>query len=123
MNSILVIDDERVVLDMIKKALQMHGSCVETATDGADGIQKYNRQDFDLVITDVCMPGTDGLDVLSHIRKSPKKAPPTIGISGTPWLLENSGFDVVLAKPFSIQALFETVDRFIAGSVKRAVNA
>ncbi len=45
-----------------------------------------------------------------------KKAPPTIGISGTPWLLDNSDFDFVLPKPFPIKVLFDTVNKLMANA-------
>lgn len=114
MSGILVIDDEKCILELIRQALSSFGCSVETATNGEEGILKYNNSDFDLVITDICMPGIGGLDVLQHIRTSGKKATPTIGISGTPWLLDNSDFDFVLPKPFPLKALFDTVDKLMA---------
>jgi CheY-like chemotaxis protein len=123
MSCILVIDDERSILNMIEHALSVFGFSVETAVNGEEGIEKYNTCDFDLVITDICMPGIDGLAVLQHIRNSGKKSTPTIGISGTPWLLENSDFDVVLPKPFPIKVLFDTVKRVMGQANSRVATA
>jgi len=120
MGAILVVDDEEIILDMIKQALSRHGCTVETATTGKEGIEKYENGDFDMVITDICMPGTDGLDVLKHIRSSNRKTTPIVGISGTPWLLEGSDFDSILPKPFSLKVLYETVDKFASQTFKRA---
>ena len=108
MGNILVIEDEKDVLLMISKALRIYGFDVETAMDGLEGIKKFDKGDFDLVVTDIRMPGLDGNGVLRHIRNSEKYSTPVIGISGTHWLLDND-FDTYLLKPFSIKTLVDTV--------------
>ena len=55
---ILVIDDEKSILDIIKIVLSRAGFEVEIAMDGQKGIQKFDSGRFDLVITDIQMPGT-----------------------------------------------------------------
>jgi len=107
MSAVLVIDDEEQVLDLLKTALTLHGHQVEIAKDGQEGITKFDRRSYDVVITDICMPGLDGISVVHHIRGSTKRATPVMGISGTPWHFVDADFDVVLEKPFSIRALVE----------------
>ncbi len=109
MPQILVIDDDAGILNMMRLALTRYDYQVETAPNARQGIQKFDESDFDLVITDIRMPGWDGNHVLAHIRKSPKQSTPIIGFSGTPWLLEDSDFDRVLAKPFGLKELISTV--------------
>ncbi len=109
MSSVLVIEDEKGISGLIKEALVRHGHCVETAEDGREGIRKFESGRFDLVITDVLMPEVDGLGVLRHIRSTPRRRTPVIGMSGTPWFLNDTGFDRVLAKPFSLQKLVDCV--------------
>ncbi|MCP3955297.1 MAG: response regulator [Desulfobacterales bacterium] len=109
MSAILVIDDEKQVLDLIKIALTLHGYEVDVATDGYEGISKFDRSRYDVVITDICMPGLDGVGVVHHIRGSEKEATPVMAISGTPWNIEDADFDVILEKPFSIKSLVEHV--------------
>jgi len=109
---VLAIDDEKAILDMLKKALILFGFQVETASNGQEGIEKFDKTDFDVVITDILMPGTDGIGVLTHIRESDRAATPVIGISGTPWLLQKENFDMVLDKPFSIKVLMDVVKQF-----------
>ena len=111
MGTILVIDDDKVILLMLSTLLANYGFKVETSADGWEGIQKFDHSDFDLVITDICMPGLDGNDVVRYIRRSKKKHTPVVGISGTFWLLENDSFDAVLSKPFSMKNLVDTVCR------------
>jgi DNA-binding response OmpR family regulator len=109
MSSILVIEDDQGILELISTALKRFGHCVEEAADGREGIAKFDRGDFDVVITDLRMPRVDGLGVARHVRDSARRRVPIIGMSGTPWLIEGAGFDQVLSKPFALNTLVETV--------------
>ena len=111
MCSILVIDDDKGILSVIQEVLTQFGHRVETAEDGSEGIQKLEDDSFDIVITDMRMPGIDGEGVVKYIRNSQKKSIPVIGISGTPWFLQNKDFDVVLPKPFPLEELVASVSR------------
>ena len=123
MSTILVIDDEKGILHVIREALSRSGYDVETALDGIEGIQKFDDGSYDMVITDLRMPGLDGIGVVEHIRASGNHAVPVIGISGTPWQIQNSGFDEVFAKPFALQDLVESVRRLTRIPLKTAINA
>ena len=125
MCQILVIDDEKNILEMIKMALTKFGHDVETASDGEEGIRKFDEKRFDLVITDIKMPRLDGNGVLQYIRNSKRQSTPVIGISGTPWMLEGKNFDAVLAKPFLIKTLADYIHNFasVPPAVPSAGNA
>ena len=109
---VLAIDDEKAILDMLKRALILFGFEVKIALSGEEGIEKFDNSNIDIVITDVLMPGIDGIGVLNHIRSSARADIPVIGISGTPWLLQQEKFDLILDKPFSIKALIDSVKQF-----------
>lgn len=109
MNQILVIDDEKSILDIVQMVLSRAGFKVEIAMDGKAGIQKFDSGQFDLVITDILMPGLDGRKVVEHIRNSDRPCTPIIGVSGTPWLLENIQFDAVFTKPFPFEDLVNSI--------------
>ncbi|MCP4627262.1 MAG: response regulator [bacterium] len=111
MNSVLVIDDEKTLSNMIGMVLKRNGYTVETASCGNEGIQKFDANLHDYVITDIRMPDGDGMTVLQHIRRSRKPSTPVIGMSGTPWLLKEDSFDAALTKPFTIHKLFNTIER------------
>ena len=123
MCTILVIDDEKGILRVIEEALKKFGHDVEIARDGIEGIQKFDDGCYDMVITDLCMPGLDGKGVVQHIRKSRQNSVPIIGISGTPWQTQDSGFDAVLSKPFPLQDLVESVEKLTTIPVKTALSA
>ena len=66
---ILVVDDEALVRDMIKRGLsQMGGFSVEVAQSGPEAIEKIEKDVFDLVLTDLKMPEMDGLELLKTIK-------------------------------------------------------
>ena len=109
MSKVLVIDDERSIAELLCQALTLVGYNVTTASGGAEGIEIFDKDLFDLVITDIRMPGINGIGVVNHIRKSDRPHTPIIGISGTPWLLEENGFNSTLNKPFTITTLKKTV--------------
>ena len=113
MRSVLVIDDEQMIRDLFKQALSLLNLQVETADNAKGGMAKFDSGLYDLVITDVRMPGVDGHSVVHHIRSSKRRKTPVIGVSGTPWLLHNGDFDEVLYKPFAIQKLIEKAESLL----------
>jgi CheY-like chemotaxis protein len=123
MSTILVIDDEKGILQIMHEALTIYGHKVETADDGLEGIRKFDEGCFDIVITDVRMPVIDGNGVAAHIRKSEKQCIPVIGISGTPWLLEADNFDMVLSKPFPLKQLLNCIRSLLSVSPRMAMGA
>ncbi len=119
--SVLVIDDEPMICDVIQQALGRADFRVETAGDAFAGIAKFDEGVFDVVITDVQMPKGDGYVVVRHIRNSVRSDTPVIGLSGTPWLLKDDCFDRVMEKPFKINQMVDTVRSLTTrcGAVKR----
>jgi DNA-binding response OmpR family regulator len=111
--SVLVIDDEQMIRDLLLYALSSVNFKVETADNAKGGMAKFDNGWYDLVITDVRMPGVDGHHVVNHIRHSDRQQTPVIGVSGTPWLLNDGDFDDVLHKPFAIQSLIEKAKTLI----------
>lgn len=114
MVSVLVIDDEEFILDVLQCSLVQNGFSVKTASGGREGIEKFERGNFDLVITDIRMPDVDGNSVGKHIRRSERARTPIIGISGTPWISKDTVFDKILSKPFKLDALANTIQYLVA---------
>jgi CheY-like chemotaxis protein len=123
MCTILVIDDEKGILRVMQEALSRFGHNVEIAFDGIEGIQKFDNGSYDMVITDLRMPRLDGKGVVQHIRNSRNNSVPILGISGTPWQTQDSGFDAVLSKPFPLQDLVESVKQLTTIATKRELSA
>ncbi len=116
MNRVLIIDDEVPICKMLIYALSRKGIDADMATNGFDGLRKFSQEHFDIVITDMLMPGLDGNGIAREIRNSNKPNTPIIGISGTSWLLEETEFDVVFEKPMSIHTLVDAVNNLITTS-------
>lgn len=72
---ILVIDDERVFLELVKIKLEASGYDVVTAHNGQEGLAGLKRAKPDAVLLDIMMPDKDGLDVLKEIRDMNKDIP------------------------------------------------
>lgn len=123
MCTILVIDDEKGILGVIREALTRFGHKVEIAFDGIEGIEKFDDGSYDMVITDMRMPRLDGKGVVRHIRNSRRNFIPVLGISGTPWQTQDSGFDAVLPKPFPLRDLVESVKKLTTIPPKRELSA
>jgi len=68
MKNILIIDDNEEILDIFKQLLLDEGYRVSTANNGSTGIILFMMQNFDLVITDLNMPGMNGLDVVKRVN-------------------------------------------------------
>lgn len=70
MDKILVVDDEKPTLDMFRLLLNAQGYTVLTAEDGRKGLDVFEREKPPLVITDIKMPGMDGIEVLKRVKQS-----------------------------------------------------
>jgi DNA-binding NtrC family response regulator len=64
---IMVIDDENIVGKRLKPALEKTGDIVETFEDARKALERFNEQDFDIVVTDIRMDEVDGIEVLEHV--------------------------------------------------------
>lgn len=81
--TIMVVDDEAHIRDMLTLLLELHGFAVSTAIDGADAWQKINQCRPDAIILDVMMPVMDGITFCRHLRADPQTTHlPVIMLSG-----------------------------------------
>lgn len=111
---ILAIDDEGLVQECISNVLKLAGHQVTVAACGEEGIACFQKNHYDLVITDLDMPGMDGWEVARTI----KRINPTVPvIMATGWAdrieqegLQGSKVDLLLAKPFSVRGLRDAVN-------------
>jgi len=93
---ILVIEDEKVLLEAIAKKLQLDGYEVQTAADGEEGLNKIFKDKPDLILLDILMPKVDGFGVLTKLNSDPAYAKiPVIIIS-------NSGQPVEIERAMSL---------------------
>jgi len=120
MKKILLMDDEAAVRSMLKKMLERQGYAVITAPNGREGMNLFNKDPVDLVVTDLIMPEKEGIEVIMELRK---KCPdvPVIAMSGggrnTPESYLNAarllGARAVLEKPVQKEIFLEAVQRVL----------
>ena len=114
---ILVVDDESYVRDLLKRVLTRRGHDVYVADDGEAALELMGEHRYDLVLTDVVMPGIDGFDLLRRV-KATYPAVTVIVLTGYARKQSISDFllygaDEYLSKPFQVQALLDSVDRVV----------
>jgi DNA-binding NtrC family response regulator len=117
---ILVIDDERIVVDSITKILKEEGADVEATLSGRQGIEMARRGRYDLVLTDLRMPDIGGMRVLRDIKRA-KPGLPVVMITGfatVPSAIQamKLGAAEILEKPFSPDGLIYAVRKAIGAS-------
>ena len=111
--SILVIEDEEGVRELLKDILTEGGHEVEAVFDGYKGIETFKEKKFDLVFTDLGMPGISGWEVSKEIKKIDDKTPVVL-ITGWQTQLKKSkikesGVDLVVNKPFQVDQILRLV--------------
>jgi DNA-binding response OmpR family regulator len=112
---ILIIDDERGILDEVKDYLEEEGFCVETAEDGTKGLRLLESFRPHVMILDLKLPDISGMEIL---RKSRQSFPGVRVIVSTgyvdPVLIDEAealGRDAYLQKPFNLEVLKMEIDR------------
>jgi len=103
-NNILIVDDEAEILDLIDEFLSMEGFNVQKASSGNDAIEILQNYEIELVITDIRMPGMDGLELLDWIKKNDQRTEVIImtghaSIATAVIALKNSGAYNYFTKP------------------------
>ncbi len=68
MARILVIDDEKIIRNVVRRYLEREGHEIVEAEDGEIGMRIYDKETFDLVITDIIMPNREGIETIAGIK-------------------------------------------------------
>ena len=120
MARILIIDDDPAIRQTIRKILQQKGHHTEEASDGEEGVRLFRAGDFDLVITDLVMPGQEGIETILELRGDfpdvrilAVSGGLSVSKTGPLQDAEALGADASLGKPFSIQELTEAVESLL----------
>ena len=73
--AILVVDDDAALLQSLKEVLESEGYEVTTKGDGESGLRCLKEQAFDLVLSDLALPGLGGLELLQYLRREQPDCP------------------------------------------------
>lgn len=113
MQKILVIDDEKDIVDMLSEFFTARGYAVSKAFDGEEGMQKFDSDEPDIVLCDIKMPKKDGFAFLEEIRSSRKWVPIIIvsAISEPVNIMKGYAFeaDYYITKPINLEEALKTL--------------
>jgi CheY-like chemotaxis protein/glycine cleavage system H lipoate-binding protein len=114
-NNILVVDDEQVVIDAVVKICSSEGFNVDSANDAKEALNKVSKNNYQLIICDIMMPGTDGFGLLNELSER-KISSPVIMTTGYS-TVENAvkslytGAIDFIPKPFTADEIINSVVR------------
>jgi len=115
--TVLVVDDEQDILDLVRFRLEHDGYRVLTASDGQTGLALAQAERPDLCILDVMMPKLSGLEVLAHLREDPSTAAVRV------ILLTARGQDADVDRGFELGAHDYVTKPFSPKELRRRVHA
>lgn len=111
--AILVVDDDAGLRRALQRVLSSHGFDVALAHDGADAVAQISLTPIDLVVLDVMMPGSDGIEICTRLRSMDRQLP-VLMLTARDSVRDrvlglNAGADDYLAKPFANEELIARV--------------
>jgi CheY-like chemotaxis protein len=118
-NKILVIEDNEANLELMVYLLSSFGHEMFSARNGHEGLAAAAKEQPDLIICDIHMPGLDGFGVISRLKQDPALARiPAIAVTALAMIGDEdrvlrAGFDGYLAKPISPETLLSEVESYL----------
>lgn len=113
---ILIAEDDKLLLKIMEARLKKEGHQIVTAIDGRDALKQLDAHDFDLVITDIMMPFTSGLEIIGLVKKRGKNIPVIVlSAMGQENIVVEAfklGADDFITKPLSPNELSMRIKRF-----------
>ncbi|MEU6539493.1 response regulator [Streptomyces sp. NPDC047000] len=124
---VLVVDDNKVIRQLIRVNLELEGLEVVTAVDGVECLEVVHQVRPDLVTLDVVMPRLNGLRTAALLRADPRTRDLPLAIISACSQFEvesglDAGVDAFLAKPFDPAELVQLVRRLLEGGARRGVG-
>jgi len=118
--SVLVVDDSEDTTEMVRHLLEIGGAAVNVATSGVEALRLASEESFDVVLSDISMPGMDGFEFIRKFRELPgKEDVPAVALTGfgRPEDVQRAmdeGFHAHLTKPFDIEILAKLLQNLAA---------
>ncbi|MDA8324815.1 MAG: response regulator, partial [Nitrospiraceae bacterium] len=112
---ILIVDDDPVVREVLQEIIAGIGHRPEAAKDGLDGLRKASENEYDIIFTDLKMPGLGGMDFLKEVKKG-NPGVSVVVITGYPTVeaavsAMKEGADDFITKPFNIDSVQSIINR------------
>lgn len=113
--SILIVDDEEMMRNLLKKILAREGYQISTAEDGVAALEAVRKQSYDLIISDMKMPRMNGFDLLKAVKKDfPQTGVIIMTAYGDTYTVKDAlllGADEYITKPFKSYEISLIVER------------
>ncbi|AOT72437.1 response regulator transcription factor [Geosporobacter ferrireducens] len=124
---ILVVEDDESINDMVKKFLVAEGYSVDTCFDGDEALEQLYKKNYQLVILDIMLPGTNGQELLKELRKIhdiPVLMMTALDDADNQIRAFNNEADDYVTKPFTMQILMKRVEALLrrSGSLKKEIS-
>ena len=117
--TVLVVDDEPAIREVVACLLEDEGYAVRQATDGLEALQEMEADGIDLVLSDVMMPGLDGAELVHHLQRRRRRAVPIVLMSAVSTMADLPGVQF-LPKPFEPERLLSMVAAAIGANAHPA---
>lgn len=121
--AILVVDDEPDLREILSDEFRHAGAIVHEAANGQEALRQSASQHFDVIVTDLRMPGGDGFSLARALKARNTISPILVLMTGFADLTAEEAFDVgveaFLTKPFHLDAIRENIERLLTPSVQR----
>ncbi len=127
MHKILVVDDNKFNIKIVRETMNSLGHAVIEAYDGAEGIEKAKYEVPDLIFMDIYMPEMDGIEAMKRIKgipalnKVPVIAYTAYAMKGDREMLLSEGFDEYLSKPVSVEYLKDTAQKYLQQTITKSL--
>jgi len=112
---ILIADDEVEATEVLVKYLKKRAAVVDSVADGEDALRLIKKQEYDLIISDINMPGLTGLEILRYVKDNHLKAKVVL-LTGYPCVDSNLAktlrADEYLEKPTALEAIGKIVEKY-----------
>jgi len=123
----LIVDDQPMLLEMMRHKIQKAGFDVDAVNNGTDAIKVFERTDPDLVITNLLIPEKSGLEIIKYIRDKGKSVPIIVasGVQSEEMMLKvfELGADDFICKPFKpIELIVKAKRYFMGGTLVKESN-
>ena len=127
---LLVVDDEPDARELLKIILEKRKARVETASSAAEAFEKFSTRTFDVLISDIAMPGEDGFSLIQKVRSvetTPYKDIPAIAMTAHARKEDrlqalSVGFDSYIAKPFDPDDLISVISNVTKLALEKYIN-
>lgn len=98
MSKLLLIEDEDFIRDLYKRQLDLSGFETDTAANGKEGMTLISKNSYDMLLLDIMLPDTNGLEILKFVKTNSKNKDATVV------MLTNLGQDAIIEEGFKLGA-------------------